>query len=215
MRVIKTLILSALCLSLLAACADPNSSPGQNTTTGAVTGGIIGAIVGAALPGDNKKLKIAVGAVAGTVIGAGIGQNLDRQAAELRGNISNPNVSVVNTGKELIVTMPESILFAFDSAAVSPNLTNDLYAVANNLRRYPDSVIRVLGHTDNVGVAAYNQDLSQRRANAVASILINAGVPGSRISAIGVGENQPIASNLTAAGQAQNRRVEIRIVPTN
>jgi outer membrane protein OmpA-like peptidoglycan-associated protein len=109
--------------------------------------------------------------------------------------------------------MPQDILFAVDSASVSGSLQDDLGAVANSLRRYPDSTVEVVGHTDNTGSAAYNQDLSQRRASAVASILASYGVSSGRIRAYGRGEDQPIASNLTVDGRAQNRRVDIFIRP--
>jgi len=109
--------------------------------------------------------------------------------------------------------MPQDLLFAIDSAAVRPDLRADLNTVAASLLRYPNSRIEVVGHTDNTGTAAYNQDLSQRRAVAVASILRESGVPGSRIVAYGRGFDQPVASNQTAAGRAQNRRVEIIIRP--
>ena len=95
-----------------------------------------------------------------------------------------------------------------------PDLSQDIRALANNLLNYPNSTIQVVGHTDNAGTAAYNQDLSQRRAFAVSQVLQGNGVPGGRISAFGRGEDQPIASNLTPDGRAQNRRVEITIRPT-
>lgn len=208
----NTLILTTLSATLLAGCVDPNSAPGQNKTTGAVTGAVIGGIIGGQGKGDNLSQTLG-GAVIGGLIGGAIGNDLDRQAAELRSQIGNPNVGVVNTGSELVVTMPQDILFAFDSDALRPDLTNDLFAVAANLKKYPNSTVQVIGHTDNVGASAYNQDLSQRRANSVARILVSAGVPSGRVVAFGRGEDQPIASNLTAAGQAQNRRVEIRIRP--
>jgi outer membrane protein OmpA-like peptidoglycan-associated protein len=110
--------------------------------------------------------------------------------------------------------MPQDLLFAVDSAAVRPDLRADLSAVASSLLRYPNSRIEVIGHTDNTGAAAYNQDLSQRRAVSVAGVLREGGVPGARIAAFGRGEDQPIASNLTPEGRAQNRRVEIIIRPT-
>ena len=101
-----------------------------------------------------------------------------------------------------------------DSATLRPDLTSDLRAVASSLNRYPNSTIEVIGHTDNTASQAYNQDLSQRRASAVANVLISSGVPAGRVAAYGRGEDQPIASNLTASGRAQNRRVEIIIRPT-
>jgi outer membrane protein OmpA-like peptidoglycan-associated protein len=110
--------------------------------------------------------------------------------------------------------MPEGILFAVDSAAVNGAVQNDLYAVADNVNRYPNSRVEVIGHTDNTGSAAYNQDLSHRRAKAVAKILRGAGVARGRIAAYGRGEDSPVASNLTPEGRQQNRRVEILIIPT-
>ena len=117
-------------------------------------------------------------------------------------------------GDYLIVNMPQDVLFATGSASLRPDLTRDLGAVARNLITYPNSRIEVIGHTDNTGSAALNQDLSQRRASAVASVLSGSGVPAARIAIIGRGEDAPIASNLSDAGRAQNRRVEIIIRPT-
>ena len=111
--------------------------------------------------------------------------------------------------------MPQDLLFATDSASLRPDLTSDIRTVAASLLKYPNSRIEVIGHTDNTGSAAYNQDLSQRRAVSVANVLRESGVPNGRISAYGRGEDQPIASNLSAQGRAQNRRVEIIIRPTN
>ena len=120
---------------------------------------------------------------------------------------------MTNTGSELIVNLPQDILFATDSASLRGDLTQDLQAVARSLLNYPNTTVQVVGHTDNTGSAAYNQDLSQRRAQSVASVLQANGVPGGRIVAFGRGEDQPIASNLSVAGRAQNRRVEIIIRP--
>jgi outer membrane protein OmpA-like peptidoglycan-associated protein len=213
------LILAAAGALFLTACVgvDPNAypnDPNARTKNGAVIGGLLGAAAGAATAGDGDEFK---GAILGGALGAGtgalIGADLDRQAAELRGSL-NSNISVTNTGEYLIVNMPQDLLFATDSAAVRSDLRSDLNAVAASLLRYPNSTIQVVGHTDNTGTAAYNQDLSQRRAVSVASILRESGVPGGRIAAVGRGEDQPIASNLTPAGRAQNRRVEIIIRPT-
>ena len=117
-------------------------------------------------------------------------------------------------GDYLVVNMPQDLLFATDSANLSGNLVGDLRAVASSLMKYPNSNIEVIGHTDNVGGAAYNQDLSQRRAVAVAEVLRNSGVPSGRIATYGRGEDAPVASNQTDYGRAQNRRVEIIIRPT-
>jgi outer membrane protein OmpA-like peptidoglycan-associated protein len=121
---------------------------------------------------------------------------------------------VVNTGNELIVRMPQDILFATDSATVPSSRQGDIRALARNLQQYPDTTVQVVGHTDNTGAAGYNFDLSARRAGSVASILVDTGVSGSRITATGRGEDQPVASNLTPEGRAQNRRVTVIIRPT-
>lgn len=214
----KTPLILAVAGTLsLTACVDPNAfpdDPNARQRQGAIIGGLTGAVAGVAVAGDGDELK---GAIIGGALGAGtgaiIGADLDRQAAELRGSLSS-NISVTNTGEYLIVNMPQDLLFATDSASVRPDLRADLNTVAASLLRYPNSRIEVIGHTDNTGSAAYNQDLSQRRAVSVASVLREGGVPGSRVAAFGRGEDQPVASNLTPEGRAQNRRVEIIIRPT-
>ena len=127
--------------------------------------------------------------------------------------MTTPGVQVVNTGQTLNVTLPEGVLFATDSAAVSGPAQNDLYALARNLQQYPNSTVRVIGHTDSTGRAAYNMQLSQRRAQSVAGIVTAGGVAAGRIATVGMGQTQPVASNDTTAGRAQNRRVEIVIRP--
>jgi len=112
-----------------------------------------------------------------------------------------------------VVTMPQDILFDTGSAKLRPRLRQSLRKLAANLKRHPNTTIRVLGHTDNTGSAGFNQNLSAKRARAVAGVLIRSGVQSSRIRAIGRGEDQPIATNQTAAGRHQNRRVEIVIRP--
>ncbi len=216
MKFKSPLILSTLAVLTLTACVDPNQysdDPKARTRGGAVTGALIGGVLGGASGGDNKAAKAVTGAVIGGLIGGAIGSELDNQAAELRGQLSG-NSTVTNANGVLTVTMPQDVLFALDSASLRPDLQADLRSVAKSLINYPKSTVEVIGHTDNSGAAAYNMDLSQRRASAVSSVLQGAGVPASRIAAYGRGEDQPIASNLTAAGQAQNRRVEIIIRPT-
>lgn len=206
--VIPTVAVAALAL---AACApDPNDTRSR-TVGGAITGAIVGGAVGAAAS-DGDRGTILAGAVLGGVGGGLIGAQLDRQAAELRAQLGN-NVDVRNTGQELILTLPQDLLFATDSATLRPDLQADLRVIARNLVTYPRSDVIVVGHTDNVGSAAYNQALSERRAASVAQILRNEGVAQSRLQIIGRGLTQPIASNATAQGRQQNRRVEIFIRP--
>ncbi|MCL4186041.1 MAG: OmpA family protein [Rhodobacteraceae bacterium] len=214
MRLRTPAILAAVAVIGLAAC-DPavmgpeNERTRQGAATGAIVGGAIGALTG---PRDRALGRAAVGAVIGGAVGAAIGAQLDRQAAELRRDLG-PAVEVRNTGESLVVTMPQDILFDTGSALVRADLQRDLQTIAGSLMAYPDSRVEVVGHTDNVGTAAFNLDLSQRRANSVAAVLAGAGVSAGRILAFGRGEDQPRASNLTPEGRAQNRRVEIIIRP--
>lgn len=211
------MILATLGALALSGCVDPNNypnDPNARTKNGAIIGGMLGAVAGAAVSGDGDQLKGAViGGALGAATGALVGSDLDRQAAELRGSL-NSNISVTNMGGYLVVNMPQDLLFATDSATLGGSLTGDLRAVAASLMKYPNSTIEVIGHTDNVGAASYNQDLSQRRAVAVANVLRSSGVPAGRIATYGRGEDQPVASNQTEAGRAKNRRVEIIIRPT-
>lgn len=208
----------SLCATLgLAGCVTPDTPPGQNTRSGAITGAIIGAGAGA-LTGDGGKdqaTRAVIGGLLGAAAGGAIGASLDRQAAELRASIVSPNISVTNMGSYLVVNMPQDLLFATNSAALNPTLSQDVRAVGTNLVNYPNSRVEVIGHTDNTGTAALNADLSLRRATSVAQVLLAAGVPASRITTRGMGEDQPVASNLTPEGRAQNRRVEIIIRPNS
>ncbi|PKP70390.1 MAG: hypothetical protein CVT82_06190 [Alphaproteobacteria bacterium HGW-Alphaproteobacteria-4] len=197
----------------LGACTNPEAvGAPSRTQSGATIGAMLGGFFGATRGGDGALGKAAVGAVVGAAAGGLIGQALDRQAQELQRDLGN-GVGVVNTGNSLVVTMPQDLLFATDSTSLRPDLQRDLQTLAASLLNYPDTRIEVVGHTDNTGAASYNQTLSQGRAGAVAAVLANAGVPYSRITTLGRGEDQPIASNLTAQGRAQNRRVEIIIIP--
>ena len=202
----------------LGACTNPNAiggdnDPNKNANRGALIGAASGAALGAIVAGNSTTGAI-VGAVVGGAAGAGIGYNLDQQEAELRRDLGNDRVQITNTGDRLIVTLPEDILFDVDSNAVKPSLQSDLGILASSMQSYPDSTIQVAGHTDSDGDAAYNQGLSERRAGAVANVLISNGVPSNRVQSFGQGENQPVASNLTAEGKAQNRRVNIVILPS-
>jgi len=205
----------------LGACTNPNGSilapasdPNQRAKNGALIGAGAGAVIGALSRGDGNRDQGAVkGALIGAAIGGGGGALLDRQERDLRQSLGNQNVGINNTGDRLIVTLPQDILFASGSTSVRPDLQRDLGTIAGNLQAYPNSTIQVIGHTDSDGEAGFNQRLSEGRANAVANILLNAGVSGARVRAEGRGESQPVASNLNAQGKAQNRRVEIVILP--
>lgn len=216
MKIRVTLLMASAGALALAGCAttDPYGNPtGQQlskTQQGAIAGAVVGGLIGA---GESKENAVK-GAVIGATAGAVGGSILDQQQKALQQQLNNPAIQVVNRGSYLSVVMPESTLFATDSAAVGAQGQNDLYVIARNLNQYPNSRIQVIGHTDSTGSAAYNQDLSERRARSVAGILTAGGVSSSRISTAGRGATQPVASNDTPAGRAQNRRVEIQIIPT-
>lgn len=213
--------LSAASLLALSACSNPdtmaNNNDFQKTKTGAAIGAGVGAVAGLLTGGNAKERQqnAVKGALIGATGGAVVGNVLDKQAADLRASLGDDRVQITNTGDRLIVTLPQDILFASDSAALRSDLQSDLQAVAGNLQAYPNSTVQVIGHTDSTGEAAYNQRLSEQRAYAVVDVLAGAGVPMTRLQAIGRGEDQPVASNLTEEGKAQNRRVEIVILPTS
>ncbi|KPN64382.1 Outer membrane protein OmpA [Aliiroseovarius crassostreae] len=207
------LILGTIGALTITACTSPTGEMGPRTKNGAVAGAMVGGLIGAISGDDNKLGSAALGAAIGAGVGGVIGSQLDKQARELEASMGNDQVRIVNTGESLVVTMPQDILFATDSAVVNPGLRSDLGALARNLLNYPNSAVEVIGHTDNVGDAGYNLALSQRRAASVASVLFQNGVPSSRVVTIGRGESRPVASNLTPEGRQQNRRVEIIIRP--
>lgn len=197
---------------MMTACTEPGAYPDDNQRTrqGAIIGAVAGAVIGASANGSNDRDQALKGAVIGGIGGAIVGSILDAQARELRRDLPG-NVGVVRRGDELVVTMAQDLLFATDSSSLNPSQRGELRTVAQSLLNYPSTIVYVVGHTDNTASASYNQDLSERRAGAVAYELRSGGVPGSRISVFGRGESQPIATNQTPQGRAQNRRVEIII----
>ncbi|PWJ15058.1 OmpA family protein [Jannaschia seohaensis] len=208
----KTPVIAAAASLMLAGCVTTPTGEPNRTASGAIIGGLAGAAIGNAT-GDRDTRSTLIGAAVGAGVGAAIGNALDRQAADLRRQLGDDRIVITNTGQQLIVTMPQDILFATDSANLRADLQGDLRALGRNLQQYPDTTVQVIGHTDSDGSAAYNQDLSERRARAVAGVLLETGVPAFRIRAIGRGESQPIATNNTPEGKQRNRRVEIVITP--
>ncbi|MEI9903107.1 MAG: OmpA family protein [Asticcacaulis sp.] len=138
---------------------------------------------------------------------------MDRQNKDLRAKLEGRGVYITNNGDNIVLNMPGDVTFESASADLSPNFEPVLDDVATILNQYPSTFIDVVGHADSQGSDAYNQDLSERRANSVASYLVNAKVKQERIYVAGMGESQPIASNATPEGRAQNRRVEITLRP--
>jgi len=208
------LVVAVSSLALVSACSTTGPNGNEQARSGAIIGAGLGALTGL-IAGDTAQER-RNGALAGAILGAGggaaIGNRLDQQEEALRAQLGN-NVGIVNNGNNLTVTLPQDILFATNSTVVSGALQSDLTTLASSINQFPDTTVNVIGHTDNVGNASFNFDLSQRRAQSVTSVLIGAGVSPSRIVSIGRGEDAPIASNLNEAGRAQNRRVEIVITP--
>ncbi len=195
---------------ILGACAPGTDA--QRTKNGAIIGAVVGGALGANSTSDNKLERGIIGAAIGGAVGGAIGNELDKQAGELRRDLDS-DIGVVNTGSELRVSMPQDLLFATDSDRLRGDLIADLRVVATSLNDYPNSTVVVVGHTDSTGAASYNQGLSERRAGSVAAVLRGEGVASGRLRTVGQGEAQPVASNATASGRAQNRRVEIIIRP--
>lgn len=196
----------------LAGCANPDGTANQ-PGTGVIIGGLTGAAAGQILGGDTRSTVI--GAAVGAAAGGAIGTQLAAQERELRRSLAGTGAEITSTGSQLRVILPEGVTFRTASSVVDPAFRPALRAVSESLRQHPGTTVRVVGHTDNVGTASYNNQLSQDRALAVARELIAAGTTASRISVAGRGFYEPIASNATASGRAQNRRVEIVITPTN
>jgi outer membrane protein OmpA-like peptidoglycan-associated protein len=173
------------------------------TAGGAVVGGVIGKVAGSTAKGA------IIGAVVGGVAGAIIGAQMDKQAKELEQNIKGAKVERVGEGIQ--VTFDSGLLYDFDSDVVRAEAKTNLRELAASLEKYPGSDLLILGHTDQLGTAVYNQGLSERRANSAATYLISQGVSPNRIATRGLGETEPIASNETEAGRQANRRVEVSI----
>ena len=183
------------------------------TKKGAVIGGVAGAIVGGVLGNNrgsgNAKRGAAIGGVVGAATGAIVGAMMDKQERELR-QIEGVNVQRVGED-ELKVTVKNDVLFDFNSASLRGASRDALNEMADVFQKYPDTTIRVEGHTDSVGSASYNERLSERRAGSVTRYLEGLGVRSSRIESVGRGESEPRASNNTASGRQLNRRVEIHV----
>ncbi|NOY13676.1 MAG: OmpA family protein [Deltaproteobacteria bacterium] len=205
----------------LAGCAANTSQ--ENTRKGAGIGALVGAVSGAIIGYQNDHSGGAlrgalIGGAAGGAIGAGAGAYMDKQQTEFEQQLANERaqhqIEIERQQNEILkLTMSSEVSFDFNSARLKPSFYSPLNKIADIMNRYPRTQIIVAGHTDSVGSEAYNMQLSLQRANAVADYLIMRGVESSRLRTEGRGESGPIATNDTAAGRSQNRRVEIFVVP--
>ena len=204
---------SSLIALLATTPAFANPATRDKPAKGAAIGGVAGAIVGGVLGNNrgsgNARRGAVVGGVVGAATGAIVGAMMDKQERELR-QIEGVDVSRVDED-ELRVTVSHEVLFDYNSTALRSASRSALQEMADVFQNYPDTTIIVEGHADSTGSAAYNQRLSERRADSVAGYLQNLGVRGSRIDTLGYGESQPRATNTTASGRQMNRRVEINV----
>ena len=190
-----------------------NDPEKEKTRKGTGYGAAAGAVVGLLTAGSNPFKSAMIGAAAGALIGGAAGNYMDRQEAKLRQQMAGTGVDVVRNGDHITLDMPGNVTFGFDSADLNAQFYPVLEKVAGTMKEFDKTVIEVAGHTDNTGGDTYNQGLSERRARSVAAFLSSQGVSGTRVVTIGAGEGHPVASNDTEEGRAQNRRVEITIVP--
>jgi outer membrane protein OmpA-like peptidoglycan-associated protein len=183
------------------------SKTGKGAAIGAGAGAVIGGVIGSR--SDNTGKGAIIGAGVGGAAGAIIGRQMDKQAKELEEELENATVERVGEGIQ--VTFDSAILFDVDSSTLRSTSRNSLNSLASSLQEYPNTDLVIVGHTDATGSDEYNQRLSERRANAAADYLMGGGVGTTRITTLGRGEGEPVATNDTADGRQQNRRVEIAI----
>ena len=182
---------------------------GIGAGAGAAVGAGVGAIAGG---GKGAAIGAGIGAVLGGSAGAIIGNKMDKQAAELE-QIEGAQVEKVNEGEAINVTFESGILYATNSSTLNTASRAALDKFATSLLNNPDTDVKIYGHTDSTGSDAINNPLSKRRAESVYNYLLSKGVSGTRMIAEGFGSSQPVADNSTAAGRAENRRVEVFILP--
>lgn len=218
----KLIVASVSIAAMLGAAActttDPYSStPNRNNTgTGAIAGALGGALLGYLTntsSGEQGRKNALIGAGIGALAGAGVGQYMDRQQRALEAELSGTGVGVARQGDNLVLRMPSDVTFATNQSSLDSRFLPVLDDVARVLQEYDRSMVDVIGHTDASGGDAINQPLSERRASSVASYLIDRGVIRERLYVAGMSARNPIASNDTPQGKAQNRRVEILIRP--
>lgn len=200
------LIASVIFALLFMSCKNLSNTE-KGAAVGAGAGAVVGGVIGKAV-GSTAKGAI-VGAVVGGTAGAIIGRQMDKQAAELDKELENAEVQRVGEG--IVVTFDSGLLFDFDSADLRPNAKENLSNLAESVAEYDNTELLIIGHTDDIGSESYNDRLSVRRAESAASYLYSKGIKPSRVTTMGKGESDPIATNETEEGRQLNRRVEVVI----
>ena len=214
-KAFTSLTIAASAAALLAGCAADGTmtNTGKNSAIGAVIGAGLGTVVGNQV-GDRDNRTRATGAAVGAALGAAGGylwsQRLEQQKPAMQQVTAGTPVQVSQTAdNRLKINIPSDAGFATNSAVLNANMYPILQRLAQTLNQNPAATVSIVGHTDSTGTDAINNPLSQRRADAAKAYLVSQGVAGSRIATSGAGSTQPIASNATVDGRAQNRRVEI------
>lgn len=213
-RIVLSSLAAASLVGTSACVTDPNTGEKKvsRTAIGGVGGAVLGGLLGDAIGGKTGRI---IGAVAGGAAGGYAGYRMDQQIKELKEETEGSGVDVteVDNGQAILVNLPDGVTFDVGSATLKPAFRDTLNGVADSLIKYPNSIIDVYGHTDSTGSDAFNQALSERRAQTVANYLQSRGVSQARIRWQGFGETMPIADNGTEEGRSRNRRVEIKIIP--
>ena len=215
-RIILSSVAAAALVSTSACVTDPNTGEQtfSRTAAGAALGGTLGYLLGGLIGGDAARI---IGAGIGGTAGAVIGDQFDDQIRELDEQTAGSGVDVEEIGDQdaILVRLPDGVTFATNSANINSSFYPTLNSVAETLIRYPNSLIDVYGFTDTTGQPGYNQDLSERRARAVADYLVSRGVSRARLATRGYGEDPQYLRVRTGDGVSEplNRRVEIKIVP--
>ena len=212
---IRKFVAMAAAAIFMVGCTNVDPVTGErtrnNTGTGAIIGAIAGAALGTAAGGDDRRNAM-IGAGIGALAGAGIGHYMDRTYQNLRERLAGTGVGVTRVSQsQILLNFPSDLTFDVDRDAVKSQFVPTLQNVGNVLREYDQTTVDVYGHADSTGTDAYNQDLSERRAMNVGSILMQGGVIRQRLIAQGYGESRPIADNASESGRARNRRVEVYI----
>jgi outer membrane protein OmpA-like peptidoglycan-associated protein len=216
-NICKTTCLAVLVSIICVSCAPPQTKTGKGAAYGAAGGAVAGAIIGQAAGRDTQSTLAgaAIGAAAGGLAGAGVGKMMDDQERDMRDALAASDAAAVRReGDLLAISLKGDVTFDHDSATVRPGLYSEIDRIANVLIKYPQTVIRVEGHTDSTGSEGYNMDLSQRRADSVKNLIVQRGLSTARIETMAYGETMPVADNSTETGRAMNRRVEIKVAPT-
>ena len=212
----KRLLILALVGMMTWGCAQPTTKTQQGTMIGTGVGAAAGAGLGQAIGGDTEATLIGagIGALVGGIAGNRIGQYMDNQEAALRQQFAaSEAANIQRNANMLAVTFKSDVLFDIDSATLKPGAYSEINRISQVLNEYPQTNLLISGHTDSSGTEAHNQALSERRAESVKNALIQQGVSAMRITTVGYGETQPVASNYTPEGRQLNRRVVVTIAP--